>query len=867
MDNSSKIRKTHAGKGIEKNRKKNIIYLVPHTHYDAVWIFTKEDYFHINAMILKKAVELLEKYEEFRFLLEQTHLLEEIERREPELFKKLAKFIGEGKIEVADGEYLMADTMIPQEETLIREILVGKRYVQEKFGKDVEVMWQADSFGLNAQLPQIYRKAGYKYVAFRRGSPEIKPSEFIWEALDGTRILAHFMPLGYRAGLDLDRLEESYRFLKGVAASPHILMPCGSGVTLPRDEIVDAVKKWNKEHEDAEMRISTPSEFFRALEKYRNDLVVRKGEMYSGKYSEIFPDTASSRIKIKKTLRALECKLVTLEKFATVNFLLTGRYPEHLEDCWKKLLFLAFHDVISGTSTDTAFEEAERCASLIDKRCEEMLREILSSIVESDSNGEMDADFVVFNPLPWRVFDWVEVELELEAGRIRGNCGVLLESGDKKIDVEVIASEKHGDGSIKKIKLGFIADVPPLGYRAYRLIEKGENTNTRDKIRVNGDTIRNRFFEVKVNRENGMIEVWMNKKMIFGGNELVIEEESGDLYSHRQLLKSPIKTESGYGIKYGEFRVKEVKVTASNLRAIIDVAGDYFSLRWPYRLVERFKPLLWRYSTLSFRKRIVIYRDLPRIDCTTTILNKHPRMRLRVRFTTPINNKTYWCETQFGVVERRADLFYDDFTGYKEAPSGVYPALRWIAYEDDGGFGVAVINRGIPENEVRDGSIYLTLLRSVNVLSCDGKAGPIVPVNATELGEHVFEYALLPYTEGWRKSEPHIHGYQFNHRMVVLRNKIKCSSSRSFLEVEPSNVVLSAFKRSEDGRKIMARIYETTGRETRAVLKFFRKVKGVSIVDLLENKYKKSKKNIKFSENKLVISLNPFEITTVSVRF
>ena len=35
-----------------------IIYLVPHTHYDAIWVFNREDYFHINIeFILKTAVE------------------------------------------------------------------------------------------------------------------------------------------------------------------------------------------------------------------------------------------------------------------------------------------------------------------------------------------------------------------------------------------------------------------------------------------------------------------------------------------------------------------------------------------------------------------------------------------------------------------------------------------------------------------------------------------------------------------------------------------------------------------------------------------------------------------------------------------
>lgn len=152
-----------------KTEVKDTIYLVPHTHYDAIWVFTKEDYYYINMVaILKEVAELVEKTD-YKFLIEQTFLLEELENRYPEVYRKIATSIRRGKIEIADGEYLMADTMLPEGETLIREIQFGKRYAKEKFGVDVPVMWQADSFGLNAQLPQIYKKSGYRYVAFRRG--------------------------------------------------------------------------------------------------------------------------------------------------------------------------------------------------------------------------------------------------------------------------------------------------------------------------------------------------------------------------------------------------------------------------------------------------------------------------------------------------------------------------------------------------------------------------------------------------------------------------------------------------------------------------------------------------------------------------
>ena len=167
------------------------IYLVPHTHYDVAWAFSKEDYLQINEGILEEALKLI-KDSDFKFSLEQTFLLESLEERNPSLWQSLKEMIKEGKLEIVDGQYLMPDTMLPTGEVLVREILFGKRYCQEKFGIDVPVAWAADSFGMNSQLPQIYKKAGYKWLAFRRGAKaEITQSEFLWKGLDGTTILTH----------------------------------------------------------------------------------------------------------------------------------------------------------------------------------------------------------------------------------------------------------------------------------------------------------------------------------------------------------------------------------------------------------------------------------------------------------------------------------------------------------------------------------------------------------------------------------------------------------------------------------------------------------------------------------------------------
>ncbi len=850
---------------------RDVIYLVPHSHYDAMWIFTKEDYFYINIdIILKKVVEIMENSKEYKFLIEQTHLLEEVERRYPDLFKKIGEYIKEGRIEIADGEYVMADTMLPQEETLIREILFGKKYIREKFGVDVEVMWVADSFGLNAQLPQIYRKCGYKYVAFRRGSPEVKPSEFLWEGLDGTRIIAHFFPLGYRAGLYLDRLEEAYAKLKRVAFSNHILMPSGSGSIPPQEETPKVVEEWNKKHR-ALMKIATPSEFFKAIEKFKDRLPVRKGEMYSGKYSQVFPDTASSRIWVKKNLRKFENWLLFFERFSTINYLLGGEYRvEELNNCWKKVLFMAFHDVVPGTSMDTGYQNVKHDIDFLKTKLSYLTPRVLKEIIEKDSDGEDFGDVIVFNPLSWDVTNWVEVDLNFDEGQVYRIEG--LRCGDEEIDVEVIRFRRYDDESLSYARIGFVATVPALGYKVYKIVERRKRRREKDFIRIVGNTIETKHFNVTFSPEDGLITVTKNGKTIFrDGNEIVIESEIGDLYYHREDIDIPIKTEGGEGLQFGSFRVKNFWIEKSPLRRVINIHTDYYSVRWPYRYTERFKPLMWRHRFISFRKKIIVYRDIPRIDFVTYVDNRHPRVRLRVRFKTDMKLPEYTCECQFGAVNRKTNTYYFKLRDWKEKPSGVYPSLRWIDYSD-GEKGLAVLNRGNPENEVRDGNIYITLLRSVGILS-NGSAGPVIPVpDARELKKYTFRYAVYPHEGDWRTAKVYKMGYEFNYNLVALQvpGNRKYRLKRSFLRIEPDNVILTAFKLAEDGDGVIVRFYEAEGSEVKARLTFFKEVKDAKVVNMLEETNEEFErefgKDVKVSGNVVEVDVKPFEVVTLKVK-
>ena len=55
------------------------------------------------------------------------------------------------------------DTNLPGGESLVRQALVGRRFLQEEFGlrdEQLRLCWLPDTFGYNGNLPQILKKSG-----------------------------------------------------------------------------------------------------------------------------------------------------------------------------------------------------------------------------------------------------------------------------------------------------------------------------------------------------------------------------------------------------------------------------------------------------------------------------------------------------------------------------------------------------------------------------------------------------------------------------------------------------------------------------------------------------------------------------------
>jgi len=797
------------------------IYLVPHTHYDVAWAFTREEYFMINESILEQALAIMETAD-FKFCIEQTYLLHELEMRNPDLWARIHKMIKAGKIHIIDGQFLMPDTLIPKGEVLVREILLGKKYCQEKFGIDVPVAWAADSFGMNAQLPQIYRKSGYKWLAFRRGArQDISESEFLWKALDGSTILTHWMPLGYRAGLFINEWYHSFTELNKFAATPHILMPSGSGSMPPQSEIPESINHWNQNYTHTHMKMATPEEFFEALEKTGKQFKVIEGELYDDELVDVFPQVCSSRMWVIQQYRECETLIATTEKFATVAWLLGAQYPDQeLKEVWEMVLFTVFHDIITGCGVDDIYDEVREMFTNIITKLNDILTKSLNSIAERISTD--GPAMIAFNSLPWQVKNWTQV-------------------ADKP---------------------GFLANLPPLGYKVYKptsTIKEGNKS-----LVIKDNKITTDFWTLEIDENTGIIKVFdKDGNLLLGGNDLVIDDEVGDLYHHRsRFTPSIINTESGEGFQYGSFKPKNFKIKEIDSGVKIIYETEYYCLTWPYRLKDRFPPQIYKYKTLDVIKEITIYRDLPRIEFIMKIDNKYPNIRLRVKFDTGIDRKNYYRETQFGVVPEPTQYI----TKSRDAkPSGIPNFLDWFDI-NDGVRGVTFMNKGLPAVDISKGDVYITLFRSISGLSADGTAGPLVPTpDALELKAFNVEGAIQLHEGDWRQAEMYKSSLEYNHPPVTIEANSSgdLPSEFSFLKIHPNNILLSALKKAEDSDELIIRVYETKGEETIAEIELFTVINKVKLVDLLE----REEEDLPFSENKVILFIKPFEIVTLKVDF
>jgi len=131
------------------------------SHIDMAWLWPWTETVEVVRSTFRSALDLMREYPDFKFTMSSARAYSWMEEKYPDLFKEIQERVKQGRWEIVGGMWVEPDLNMPGGESLVRQILVGKRYFQQKFGVDVKIGWNPDSFGYNWQLPQIYKKSGW----------------------------------------------------------------------------------------------------------------------------------------------------------------------------------------------------------------------------------------------------------------------------------------------------------------------------------------------------------------------------------------------------------------------------------------------------------------------------------------------------------------------------------------------------------------------------------------------------------------------------------------------------------------------------------------------------------------------------------
>jgi alpha-mannosidase len=791
-------------------------YIVGHAHIDLSWLWRWEETVHdIATHTFQGTLERMKKMPGLTFAQSQASVYEAIEKNYPELFQEIKSRIKEGTWIPVGGMWCEPDLNMPDGESLVRQLLYGKRYFMDKFGVDVKVGWNPDSFGHNWQLPQILSKSGIKYYVFERCGPE-DILAFWWEGADGSRVLAYIPPGWYvvsmRDGIKdviLDAAKKSD--LKGFM----LLYGEGDHGGGPRDSDLEAITKFRNDKSQPKMEFASPEKYFQMLEQSKQSFPVLKKEL-----NFTFPACYTTQARTKKNNRKSENLLLTAEKFSALAVASGFRdyYPERdLDEAWKIVLRNQFHDILDGSSIGVVYDETEgfyKEAFERGRRAFDFSLETITSNIDTRGEGK---PFVVYNPLLWERTDAVlsEIPLAKNSSTIK-----ILDADGNEVPLQIIRKFEKDNRDF--CRFVFVAlNVPSLGYKVYRIINSEISGAFKTSLRVSEGEIENEFFRVSLNPVTGWIKSLLDKP----NNREVLSGEGNILQAIVDEPESMSAWELGLKDKF--WNIGEGGATIEILE------------NGPVRGIIRVKNI---FRNSFFQQDIVLYHNIPRIDCHLQLNWQERSLMIKASFPVNVKNEEAYFEIPFGSISRKAD-------------GTEVPALKWIDVSDSSGnYGVSLLNDCKYGFDVKGSTMRLSVIH-----------GATYPDPEADRGGHDLLYSLYPHKGTWKEANSIRRGYELNNPLmarVAMIHAGKLPPAYSFVRVEPENVIASSLKKEMgyDSRGLVMRLYEAYGKKTEMKITFPWPIEAVE-TDLMERPIRK----LEASGDSLRLNIEPFEIKTIKI--
>jgi alpha-mannosidase len=767
-----------------KNKK---LHMIGNAHIDPVWLWQWQEGFHEVKASFRSALDHMNEYDDFAFVSSSAAFYEWVEKSDPQMFQEIKQRVAEGRWQIVGGWWIQPDCNIPGGESFVRHGLYGQRYFKEKFGITARVGYNVDSFGHNGMLPQILKKSGMDYYVFMRPTPQEKglPSRlFWWESDDCSRVLTFRIPFEYCTwGKELDKhIRRNANELK----APFNELMCFYGVGNhgggPTRENIESIKRLNDDPDFPALVFSTPEKFFKEILAQDLPIQVVHDDLQhhaSGCYA--------AHSSVKQWNRKAENQLIAAEKFSAIAESLTGQpYPCDFDQAWKGVLFNQFHDILAGTSIEPAYEDARNlygeAMAIAGRNLNYAVQSIAWNIHLPPEEGMKP--LVVFNPHAWAS----KVNVEIESARIPQGA-VLLDGEDNQVPFQMVQSVATAGG---RFRVAFVADLPPMGYRTYRLAIRPV-TLTVEQLQASDTVLENDHFRLEIDPATGHITSLRDKRLrleVFEGHAArsVVIEDTSDTWSHNVFRFDKIA---------GGFTPQMVKLIEHGpVKSVIRVVSGYGK------------------STLI--QDFTMYCELDQIDVHVTVDWHEQFKMLKLRFPVNLHFMKATYEIPYGHIER--------FANGEEEPGQTWIDLSGSSRATGDLYGLSVLNDAKYSYDINVHDIGLTVLRSpVYAHHIPMMPDPDKQYSFIDQGIQRFTYTLLPHAGSWEYAGTVKRAAELNQPPIALFGTYhpegRLPQKDSFVSVDQDNVIVSVVKKAEDGNDLILRCYETGKIATHATIR------------------------------------------------
>jgi len=417
-------------------------------HIDTAWLWPLAETRRKCYRTFSTAVLMMDRYPEYRFVCPQAQQLDWIKRDQPALYDKIRAKAREGRFIPVGGSWTEPDCNIPDGESLVRQMLLGQRFFRREFGSYCREFWNPDVFGYSGALPQILRGAGMRYFLTQKLSVNQynKPvhSTFLWEGIDGSRVLTHFPPADtYIATVTVEEMLRHYRNYRNAdrGSESCYLFGHGDGGGGPTEDMVERLRRLRNVCGLPEVELRGPAEFFARCEADLREPTVWSGELYF----ENHRGTYTTHAAVKRDNRRSEEMLRDVELLSALACARgAGTYPRaELGELWPLLLLNQFHDIIPGSSVAEVYQDAARDYARILGEGAELRRRALGALVPAEP-GE---NLLVVNTL-----GWARREVAARPGGgapvmvAAPSCGYAVLAGPEEEPGDRVAAAARADG-------------------------------------------------------------------------------------------------------------------------------------------------------------------------------------------------------------------------------------------------------------------------------------------------------------------------------------------------------------------------------------------------------------------------------------